>query len=231
MTAKNNSILTFKDYKCYYVSDDDLDSVRDYLTKERNNLERIEFFFPYTDEELQQVVSGGHFLVATKDGNIVGSLALDLDKNYAKLIADRVSECTLKNINPEFAYEVSGLMVSSSQRGQGLASALLVEILNEAKRMKLEYVCSVVQLENIASMKTFLNKGFVLAGVYQQGGDYDFGYFIKNINAEFSIDYADTKLVKFRDVLEHFNSLKTGYVGVKLLNDCVQYARLKKYIS
>lgn len=217
-----NSILTQFDLKCYHMNGRGYTEVHRFLDEQRMCLKRIEFFYPYTEEELKSVIDGGHFIALKDHDEIVATVAVDLDKEYATKLAKIIETCTLKSIKPTYAFEVSGLMVKENYRGKGLANYLVNEALKEAQG-NCEWVCSVVQIENVASMSVFLKNGFVLAGVYQMGGEYDFAYFIRKVDCKFAYKEIVTS-VQFRDIEKHKQCLKNKMVGVKVDNNCIYYA-------
>ena len=90
----------------------------------RNALEKIEFFYPYTEEELKAVLDKGHFMCALDGEEIVATCAVDLDKNYAVQLADVIRSSSGGNVDVDEAYEASGLMVREDHRGAG-RSALI----------------------------------------------------------------------------------------------------------
>ena len=76
-------------------------------------------------------------------------------------------------------------------------------------------------------MSAFLSKGFVLAGVYAMGGEYDFGYFVRPSRAPLIANGSDEKTVPFRAMSEHKNALASGFVGVKIIKDGILYRKFK----
>ena len=111
-------------FPVYKAEDGDYSAVSAFLNTCRNKLDRIEFFYPYTPEELKSVISGGGFLCAVDGGKIIGAFALDTDKSYGKMLADNVKECTRGTLAPKYAFETSGLMVDENYRRRGMAGDL-----------------------------------------------------------------------------------------------------------
>ena len=211
----------------YQAEGGDYPAVSAFLNDCRSALDRAEFFYPYTDEELKSVLEGGVFLCAVSGGEIAGTFALDTDKSYGKLLAGRVKECTCGRIAPDYAYETSGLMVDENYRRRGIAGELADAVICAGARLVPDdFLCGVVQLENIASMSTFLSKGFVLAGVYAMGGEYDFGYFVRPSRAPLIANGSDEKSVPFRDMQGHRAALASGFAGVKITDDGIIYRAL-----
>lgn len=226
MQQNSKWVLTNTRYCLYYISVSKLQEVQGFLDDCRSRLERIEFFYPYQNDELLGVVEHGKFLGVYDDDKLIATIGLDLDKSYAKLLADRVSQCTKGRLAPTYAYEVSGLMVSGDYRGQGLGTSL-VSVINDVARDNVldGWLCSVVQIENVGSMKAFLSNGYVLAGVYRMGGEYDFGYFVRPTAQSITTgEYAD--VVEFRDMDKHMQMLSLGAVGTKVRSIGIEYRYL-----
>lgn len=211
-------------FPVYKAEDGDYSAVSAFLNTCRNKLDRIEFFYPYTPEELKSVISGGGFLCAVDGGKIIGAFALDTDKSYGKMLADNVKECTRGTLAPKYAFETSGLMVDENYRRRGMAGDLADAVIALGARLVPDdFLCGVVQLENVASMSTFLSKGFVLAGVYSMGGEYDFGYFVRPSRSPLTAHGTAEREVPFRAMSEHKNALADGFVGVKVVKDGILY--------
>lgn len=213
-------------FPVYKAEDGDYSAVSAFLNTCRNKLDRIEFFYPYTPEELKSVISGGGFLCAVDGKRIVGAFALDTDKSYGKMLADNVKECTRGALAPKYAFETSGLMVDENYRRRGMAGDLADAVIALGARLVPDdFLCGVVQLENVASMSTFLSKGFVLAGVYSMGGEYDFGYFVRPSRTPITARGTAERVVPFRAMSEHKNALASGFVGVKVVKDGILYRK------
>ena len=211
-------------FPVYKAEDGDYSAVSAFLNTCRDKLDRIEFFYPYTPEELKSVISGGGFLCAVDGKRIVGAFALDTDKSYGKMLADNVKECTRGTLAPGYAFETSGLMVDENYRRRGMAGDLADAVIALGARLVPDdFLCGVVQLENVASMSTFLSKGFVLAGVYSMGGEYDFGYFVRPSRYPLTARGTAEREVPFRAMSEHKNALADGFVGVKVVKDGILY--------
>lgn len=167
---------TFKNYNLYQMEKEDFTLVKDFLDRQREKLDRIEFFYPYKDSELAEVLDKGYFLGLFDGQKLIATFAIDYDEDYAKQIADIInSSC---DIGLDRAYESSGLMVDEDYRGQGIAGFLMDKICVEASRKNIN-ICGVVQICNAASMNTFFSRGFELRGLYSMGGVYDFGYLLR----------------------------------------------------
>ncbi|MGN0771613.1 MAG: GNAT family N-acetyltransferase [Christensenellales bacterium] len=207
----------------YYINIEDIDCAKRFLDEQRNALDRIEFFYPYMDDELQQVVENGRFVGVFDKNQLVATIALDKDNQYAKQIADVVSQCTAGRISPPYIYEMSGVMVDKRYRGRGLAKQMVEFIRHVANQENIGWICAVVQLENVASMRTMLSQGFCLAGVYAMGGEYDFGYFVRRIEKPIETLSSPIVCVPFRDMDKHRDMLSQGYVGTQIRSSGIGY--------
>ena len=219
-------------FPVYKAEDGDYSAVSAFLNTCRDKLDRIEFFYPYTPEELKSVISGGGFLCAVDGKRIVGAFALDTDKSYGKMLADNVKECTRGTLAPKYAFETSGLMVDENYRRRGMAGDLADAVIALGARLVPDdFLCGVVQLENVASMSTFLSKGFVLAGVYSMGGEYDFVYLTRPASAGFDLRAQVKARVPFRDVKGHCARLADGLVGTGIREGEIEYSDFEEIYS
>ena len=210
----------------------DLPAVSAFLNEGRNALRRIEFFYPYTEEELKSVLENGCFLCAADGDMIAGTFALDTDEKYGAQLAERIAECTKGRIAPRFAFETSGLMVAEKYRRRGIAGALADAVIAEAqKRVRGHYLCGVVQAENTASISVFFSRGFVLAGVYSMGGEYDFVYLTRPASAGFDLRAQVKARVPFRDVKGHHARLADGLVGSGIREGEIEYSDFEEIYS
>lgn len=223
MQIISNWVLTNPALTMYYINIEDKPIVQRFLDDQRNALDRIEFFYPYMGDELQEVILGGNFVGVFDKDELIATIALDKDKQYASQIASIVSRCTRGAISPQYIYEMSGVMVHPRYRGQGLAKELVAYIQSIAKQQDCHYICAVVQLDNVASIKTMLSRGFCLAGVYAMGGEYDFGYFVYCTDSPIVTD-APTTCVAGRDMQGHLSMLSQGYVGTQIRSSGIDYS-------
>lgn len=175
MYSKQN---TYKNYTLYRMEKEDFTLVKSFLDTQREKLDRIEFFYPYKDEELLAVLDKGYFLGVFDKDKLIATFGIDFDEEYARQLARIINGCSHLGIDK--AYESSGLMVDGDYRGQGIAGFLMDEICIKAEEMKIN-ICGVVQICNTASMNTFFSRKFELRGVYSMGGKYDFGYLLKRV--------------------------------------------------
>ena len=71
-----------------------------FLDNCRNALEKTEYFYPYTQTELEAVLDKGYFLCALDGDEIVATCAVDTDEEYAKSAVDSAtSDIDNKNEN------------------------------------------------------------------------------------------------------------------------------------
>ena len=74
---------TFKNYNLYRMEKEDFTLVKDFLDRQREKLDRIEFFYPYKDSELAEVLDKGYFLGLFDGQKLIATFALDYDEDYA----------------------------------------------------------------------------------------------------------------------------------------------------
>lgn len=151
----------------------------------RNALEKIEFFYPYKEEELKEVLDKGYFMCVVNDDEIVASCAVDADEGYAKQLAEVIVNGSGGKVKVEKAYEASGLMVREDYRGAGLASYLLSEAVAYADEHKID-LCGVVFYTNKASIATFFGRKFLLSAIFEPIDGYKFVYLLKKFNFHYS---------------------------------------------
>lgn len=217
-------IQDYNQYKLFRLAKDDFSLAKAFLDKERNKLERIEFFYPYKDDELIDVLEKGYFLALFDADKIIATFAFDNDENYAKEIAKTVSDCTGNN-NVDIAYEMSGFVVAQDYRGQGIGEFMMHKIIEYAQTVD-GYSCGIVQIENIASMSSFLKNGYNLRAVSYMPDGNKCGYFVRK-NKGSQIAWANNAVsVEFNDFQKHKEYLAKGFVGVKIINNCILYCKI-----
>lgn len=151
----------------------------------RNRLDRIEFFYPYKEEELKAVLDKGCFMCATDGDEIVATCAVDLDEEYARQLAEVIKKGSGGKEDPGLAYEASGLMVREDHRGAGLASYMLDKAVEFADSKKIN-LCGVVHYLNKASIATFFGRKFLLSTIFEPINGYKFVYLLKKFNFHYS---------------------------------------------
>ena len=163
----------------------DYGKVFSFLDECRNALDKIEFFYPYKEEELREVLETGYFMCALDGEDIVATCAVDLDEEYAKTLADVIRKGSGGKEDVQQAYEASGLMVREDHRGAGLASYMLSKAVEYANMHKIN-LCGVVFYTNKASIATFFGKKFLLSAIYEPINGYKFVYLLKKFNFHYS---------------------------------------------
>ena len=229
----------YKSYSLYKMQESDFLYVKNFLDAQRNRLEKIEFFYPYKDEELKAVLSDGIFWGLFDKDRIIATFAIDTDEEYAKQIADIINSCRKKDIVDK-AYESSGLMVDEDYRGQGIANFMMRMAVDEAQSRGIN-ICGVVHTLNAASMTTFFSKGFTLQGVWNMCKGYDFVYLLKCCDGRYNNQRLNNKnllqksgkrdiidLVEFSnadDCEAHRELLGKGYYGILWKNNRICFVR------
>lgn len=210
--------------KLYRAKACDFDEVSSFLDRQREGLEHIEFFYPYTREELANVLANGMFMCVKDGEKIVATFGIDLDEEYAKLLAQIIRESTAGAIDVEKAYESSGLMTDSDYRGIGLGKYLMQRAVLWAQEHKIN-ICGVVHYMNKASMRTFFGEKFILSGYFEKDSVYKFVYLLKIFNFHYEIAEMYDKIeISETDKLKA--ALQKGFCGVALEGNEVLYAKI-----
>lgn len=215
----------------YNMHIEDYRTVKAFLDRNRDALDRKEFFYPYTDDELSEILRSGKFLGCYRDERLIATFGIDADRGYAEKLAEIVKTCTRGRLAPQRAFEASGLMVDADCRGQGIASAMMRALLKAASEIiPDDWLCGVVHLDNAASMNVFLKHGFVLGGVWRMDETYDFGYFVRPVQSAVAVEDGAVDC-GFRDLDRHKALLADGYSGYAI-NGCnrIAYGRAKESI-
>lgn len=196
--------------------------VKDFLDKQRNALDRIEFFYPYKDGELHAVLASGYFLGLFDGERLIATFAVDTDMEYAKTLANLINSFDGGSL--QAAFESSGLMVDRNYRGRGIAKFMMSKIIEFARSRNFA-ICGVVHTQNVASMSTFFHFGFQLKAVWHMSEGYDFVYLLLQPNQENlkkvlqsiknGVIMSNVKTADNADTDEHIRLLKDGYVGVE----------------
>ena len=192
----------------------------------RKALDRIEFFYPYTEDELKAVLEKGMFMCAVEGDEIVATCAVDLDEGYAKQLAEIIKTSTCGREDPGFAYEASGLMVREDHRGAGLASYMLERAVEYAEKAKIN-LCGVVHYLNKASMATFFGRKFLLSGIFEPINGYKFVYLLKKFKFYYSKPQSYGK-INITEAEEQKAALQKGLRGFSLEGDTVLYSEISR---
>lgn len=214
----------YKIYKLFRLAKEDFSLAKAFLDQERNKLDKIEFFYPYKDEELMSVLDNGYFIALFDNEKIIATFALDEDEKYAKQLGDIVQECRGNN-DIDKAYEMSGFMVAQEYRGEGIGTFMMSKIVDRVNMLGC-FGCGVVHLDNVASMNAFLKYGYYLNAVKRMSSEYEFGYFINNKDLQIIMG-EEKEEVELRNVDNHLKCLKKGLLGVKINNNRIEYREIK----
>ena len=214
----------YKGYSLSKMQESDFVFVKTFLDTQRSKLEKVEFFYPYKDEELQEVLTSGCFWGLLDKDRLIATFAIDFDKEYAITIANLIN--SFNDIGIEFAYESSGLMVDEEYRGLGIAKYMMGLACEEAEKRSIA-ICGVVHTQNVASMATFFSLGFELCATWHMSEGYDFVYLLKRFDNTETLNFKkvlqlEENGAKIEEVIgrtntntkEHNTLLSQGYVGV-----------------
>lgn len=127
------------------------ESLRNLIDNVLNNLERKEFFIPFTEEEIDMMFDDNKVITygAYDNNKLVGTAQLYLTENYVEEIKE------ILNLNNSSVAELGGALVLEEYRNKGIMKQLSIRLIEEAKNKKYEYIVITVHPENIASNKTF----------------------------------------------------------------------------
>lgn len=113
------------------------------------NLERKEFFMPFTEEELEDMFNGDKIITygAWDEEKLVGTAQLYLDESYTAEIKE------ILNMNNNKMAEFGGYLVLEQYRNKGIMKHLEDILKSKLKEMDYEYAVITVHPDNIASNK------------------------------------------------------------------------------
>lgn len=195
----------------------DYGKVFSFLDDCRNALDKIEFFYPYTQSELEAVLDKGYFMCAVEGDEIVATCAVDRDEEYARQLADVIKKGSGGKEDVGLAYEASGLMVRADRRGAGLASYMLSKAVEYADDQKIN-LCGVVFYTNKASIATFFGRKFLLSAIFEPINGYKFVYLLKKFNFRYSKPELYGK-IEITEAEELNTALQKGFQGFGLDGD------------
>ena len=209
----------YKGYSLCKMQESDFVFVKTFLDTQRAKLERIEFFYPYKDEELKSALADGCFWGLFDKQRLIATFAIDFDEDYATTLAELIN--SFKDIGIDRAYESSGLMVDKEYRGRGIAKYMMGLACQEAEKRGVA-ICGVVHTQNVASMSTFFSLGFEMRAVWHMSEGYDFIYLLKRFDNSKKVLQLEENGVRIDNVIgsanthtkEHISLLSDGYVGV-----------------
>lgn len=127
------------------------ESLRNLIDKVLNDLERKEFFIPFTEQEIDMMFDDSKVITygAYDNNKLIGTAQLYLTENYVEEIKE------ILNLNNSSVAELGGALVLEEYRNKGIMKQLSKKLIEEAKNKQYEYIVITVHPENIASNKTF----------------------------------------------------------------------------
>lgn len=113
------------------------------------NLERKEFFIPFTEQDLEDMFNKNKVITygAYDEEKLVGTAQLFLDELYTTEIKE------ILNINSNKIAEFGGYLVLEEYRNKGIMKNLEKMLISKLKEMEFEYAVITVHPDNIASNK------------------------------------------------------------------------------
>lgn len=123
--------------------------LRELINTVLENLERKEFFIPFTEEELEDMFNKNKVITyGAYDGEkLVGTAQLFFDELYTTEIKE------ILNINSNKIAEFGGYLVLKEYRNKGIMKHLEDMLISKLKEMNYEYAVITVHPDNIASNK------------------------------------------------------------------------------
>lgn len=187
-------------------------------------LERKEFFYPYQDNDLKNLLNnGGIMLGAFEDSSIIGLSAIDYDKNYSKILKEYVNTYYPYVDDHTYVFEYSGVMTHNNYRNKGVAAKLYEQLLTAVN--KNICLCAVVQLENQASLTFFFKRGFRLVFV-KRDFDIDFGYLIKFSDEEIQTAKNTCQYINCLDYTAYNELFQKGFAGTQFEDNKIKMCKV-----
>ena len=114
-----------------------------------NDLERKEFFMPFTDEDIEEMFDENKTIAfgAFDNDKLVGTAQLYLQQDCIKNIKNEI------DLNNDRVAELGGYLVLKEYRNKGIMKELESILIKEAKRIRYEYLVITVHPDNIPSNK------------------------------------------------------------------------------
>lgn len=204
---------------------EDFDNVLEFYQQQIDYLERKEFFYPYQNDDIKNILSGNGIMVAAMDNqNIIGISAIDFDEQYS-LILKEIVNTFFPHIHNHKVCEYSGVMTHKDYRNQGIAGKLYNYLIDSVKNRQDICLCAVVQLENQASLNFFFKRNFRLVSV-KRSFDIDFGYLIKFIDKEINLDQTDQKVIHCLDYDKYNTLFRLKYAGVEFFDNQIKLCKI-----
>lgn len=150
------------------LEENDAEQFSDLIINMYSNLNNLEWFspMPYDIENVKTIITKPRFYVlgAFIENKLVGVSSLDYKcgKLFGKIDFPEGS-------NETNTVEIGFNIVHSEFRGQRIMQQLIDVILKKIEDDKFEWVFAKVHKDNIASFKSFLNKGFDILTSFKKG--------------------------------------------------------------
>ena len=128
----------------------DKESLVELINRVLTNLERKEFFIPFTDEEIEEMFDDKRVITygAYDKDKLIGTAQLYYEQSYVEDIKKII------NLKSDKVAELGGYLVLEDYRNQGIMKNLEKLLIKEASKLDLEYIVITVHPDNIASNKT-----------------------------------------------------------------------------
>lgn len=119
------------------------------------NLERKDFFIPFTDDEIEEMFDNNKVIIygAYDEDKLIGTAQLYYEQSYIGDIKKII------NLKSDKVAELGGYLVLENYRNQGIMKNLEKILIKEASNLNLKYIVITVHPDNIASNKTTESTG------------------------------------------------------------------------
>lgn len=127
----------------------DKDNLKNLIDTVLDDLERKDFFIPFTDEEIDMMFDSSKVVTygAYDNNKLVGTAQLYLSENYVEEIKEMLE------LKDSKVAELGGALVLKEYRNRGIIKYLLSILIEDAKNKNYDYLVATVHPENIASNK------------------------------------------------------------------------------
>jgi len=150
------------------ISKKELNDIRNILNIVVNNLERKDFFIPFTEYDIGNMASEDKILAyGAFDGNkLVGTAQLFIEDRYIHEIKN------ILNINNFKVADLGGYLVLPDYRNQGIMKKLETILINKAKELNYDYIVITAHPENTYSNAAIRNTGAELKQIITTDSGY-----------------------------------------------------------
>lgn len=150
MILKENTMINYREIKV-----DEKEQLKELMDTVLGDLERKEFFIPFTEQELEDMFNPDKVIIyGAYDGKkLVGTAQIFFYDEYTK------KKIEILNINSDKIADLGGYLVLEEYRNRGIMKHLEEMLISKVKEMNYEYVVITAHPDNIASNKAIEHIG------------------------------------------------------------------------